>query len=112
MFNYSLLVPIFGIIGGVSIAIIAIITQFKIKRKMVEQGMEIPLKKPTPYGGLKSGALFIGAAIGLLLGGLMDNLTVFEEPEVGYFAGIFLFGGLGLLLSSWYIQREVKKENQ
>ncbi len=109
MFDYALLIPIFGIIAGGSIAIIAIITQFKIKKDMIAKGLEIPLKQPTPYGGLKSGSLFIGAAIGLLLGGFLDNMNIFEDAQVGYFASIFLFGGLGLLISSWYIQREMDK---
>ena len=30
------------------------------------------MKKPTPYGGLKLGALLIGAAIGLISGSLAD----------------------------------------
>jgi len=110
MLDYSLLIPIFGIVGGVSIALIAIITQFKLRKEMVEKGMEIPEKKPTPFGGLKTGALFIGAAIGLLLGGVLENMNVFDASEVGYFSCIFLFAGLGLVLATLYIRKEIKDQ--
>tara|TARA_B110000971_G_C19718158_1_gene367352 strand:+ start:310 stop:453 length:144 start_codon:yes stop_codon:yes gene_type:complete len=46
---------------------------------VIEKGMEIPMKKPTPYGGLKFGALLIGAAIGLIFGSLADANNWFVE---------------------------------
>jgi H+/Cl- antiporter ClcA len=35
--------------------------------------MEISVKKPTPFGGIKFEALIIGAAIGLTFGSIADN---------------------------------------
>ena len=106
----ALMIPIFGVIGGISIAIVAIITDYRKKTQMIEKGMEIPLKKPTPYGGLKFGALIIGAAIGLTFGSTADNWGWFVEEETGCFVGVMLFSGIGLILSSLYIKKEVKKE--
>ena len=77
---------------------------------MIEKGMEIPMKKPTPYGGIKFGALIIGAAIGLTFGSMAENWGLFVEEETGYFVGLMLFAGIGLILSSLYIKNEVKKE--
>lgn len=64
MFEYTLLTPVLGIIGGVSYSIISIIFQFNIKKEMLEKGVEIPQKVPSLFGGLKPGNLLIGTAIG------------------------------------------------
>ena len=64
----ALMIPIFSVIGGIAIVIVAIVTDYRKKTQMIEKGMEIPMKKPTPYGGIKFGALIIGAAIGLTFG--------------------------------------------
>ena len=72
--------------------------------------MEIPVRKPSPYGGLKFGVFLIGFAVGILVGGILDTLNVLSEPEVGYFASIFLFSGLGLVGSSIYIKKQMQKE--
>ena len=66
-------------------------------------------KKPTPYGGIKFGALIIGAAIGLTFGSIADNWGLFVEDETGYFVGVMLFAGIGLILSSLYIKKKLKK---
>ena len=106
----ALLIPIFSVIGGIAIVIVAIITDYRKKTQMIEKGMEIPIKKPTPYGGIKFGALIIGAAIGLTFGSIADNWGLFVEDETGYFVGVMLFAGIGLILSSLYIKNEIKKE--
>ena len=77
---------------------------------MIEKGMEIPMKKPTPYGGIKFGALIIGAAIGLTFGSITENWGLFVEEETGYFVGVILFHEIGLIISSLYIKNEVKKK--
>jgi hypothetical protein len=69
----ALLIPIFPVIGGIAIVILAIVTDYRKKTQMIEKGMEIPVKKPTPYGGIKFEALIIGAAIGLTFGSIADN---------------------------------------
>lgn len=106
----ALMIPIFSVIGGIAIVIIALVSDHRRKTQMIEKGMEIPMKKPTPYGGIKFGALIIGAAIGLTFGSMAENWGLFVEEETGYFVGVMLFAGIGLILSSLYIKNEVKKE--
>ena len=106
----ALMIPIFSVIGGIAIVIVAIVTDYRKKTQMIEKGMEIPMKKPTPHGGLKFGALLIGAAIGLIFGSLADANNWFVEDETGYFTGIMLFAGIGLILSSLYIKKTLAKQ--
>ena len=54
--------------------------------------------------------LLLGAAIGLTFGSMAENWGIFVEEETGYFVGVMLFAGIGLILSSLYIKNEVKKE--
>lgn len=105
----ALFVPIIGIIAGGAIAIVAIIKENRTKQLMVEKGMEIPQKKPYPYRGLRFGALLLGGAIGVLLGGIFENLHVFNDPVVGYFSFIMLFAGLGTVVSVLYIEQKMKE---
>lgn len=107
----ALMIPIIAMIGGVAIAIIAIITDYHKKKSMIEKGIEIPERKSSnPYGGIKFGALIIGAAIGLTFGSIADSMNLFPEDETGYFVGVMLFAGIGLVASSLYIKKLLKKE--
>ncbi len=107
----ALMIPIIAMIGGVAIAIIAIITDYHKKKSMIEKGIEIPERKPSsPYGSIKFGALVIGAAIGLIFGSFADDINLFVEDETGYFVGVMLFSGIGLIASSLYINKLSKKE--
>lgn len=58
----------------------------------------LPLNR---YSALRWGCLIVGAAFGLLLGLIIDEVLEFDlmDDDVVYFASTFLFGGLGLLIS-------------
>ena len=49
----ALMIPIFSVIGGIAIVIVALVSDHRRKTQMIEKGMEIPMKKPTPFGGIK-----------------------------------------------------------
>ena len=66
----ALMIQIFSVIGGIAIVIVALVSDHRRKTQMIEKEMKIPMKKPTPYGGIKFGALIIGAAIGLTFGNM------------------------------------------
>ena len=104
------MIPVFSVTDGIAIVIVALVTDHRRKTQMIEKGMEIPMKKPMLYGGIKFGALIIGAAIGLTFGSMAENWGLFVEEETGYFVGVMLYAGIGLILSSLHIKNEVKKE--
>ena len=45
----ALMIPIFSVIGGIAVVIIALVSDHRRKTQMIVKGMEIPMKKPTPY---------------------------------------------------------------
>ena len=74
------MIPVFSVIGGIAIvALVALVADHRRKNQMIEKGMEIPMKKPTPYGGIKFGALIIGATIRLTFGSITENWGLFVE---------------------------------
>jgi len=65
-------------VGG-AIALVAIVTEHKQKMEMVKQGMEISSKKniPNSYRSIKFSALLIGVALGIVVGGILENTALF-----------------------------------
>ena len=53
--------------------------------------------------------LLIGFGAGILAGGLFESAGLFSEEEVGYFSSIFIFGGVGLVIS--YLIEQRKRES-
>ena len=80
---------------------------------MIKQWIEISSKKNIPnlYRSIKFSALLIGVALGIVVGGILENTSDFYEAEVGYFASIFMFGGLALLIASLYINNRLSPKN-
>jgi predicted MFS family arabinose efflux permease len=58
--------------------------------------------------GIKWGLLLIGIGLGFLMGYFLDRQ--FYMDEVGYFSMIFVFGGVGLVLSHLYEKKQADKE--
>ena len=106
-------IPIVGLLVGGAIAIVAIVSDHRQKIAMVKNGMEIPKRKPSsnPLGGFRFGALMVGVAIGIIVGGIIENSGVFSSPEVGYFSSIFLFGGAAQILASLYMNKKLQHKN-
>ncbi|APD07249.1 hypothetical protein UJ101_01738 [Flavobacteriaceae bacterium UJ101] len=59
-------------------------------------------------GSLKYGLVLVGISLGVITGAIFDRIELFESAEIGYFFGVFLFSGIGLILS-YYLN---KKEDQ
>ena len=73
---------------------------------MIERGMQPGLQKtrmtaPTPFISLKFGLLMAGLGLGLIVAiFIVTNTNMNEESASAVFFGfIFLFGGLGLVIS-------------
>lgn len=66
---------------------------------LIEKGSDLSqlyAKKKNGNGTLKFALLFIGFALGLFIGFILDSYTKVQS-EVAYFSMIFLFGGISLL---------------
>jgi hypothetical protein len=44
----ALMIPIFLVIGGIAIVIVALVSDHRIKTQIIEKRMEIPMKNPHP----------------------------------------------------------------
>lgn len=106
--------PIFiiAIIFGFTYAIILLFIRKKERMALIEQGKDAPLfdqRPKTNIMALKFGLLFIGVAIGLLLGSLLVELTTLND-EAAYFSMVFLFGGIGLVVSHFLEKKEIRED--
>ncbi len=99
------LIVIFGFIY----AIVYLGVRRKERMALLEKGADANyfITKKNSSTALKFGMLFVGVAIGILLGNILEAYTRLQE-EVAYFSMIFLFGGLGLIIN-YFIE---KKENK
>ncbi len=97
---------VFGFIFGV----IYISVRQKERRALLEKGADPAIFNiPKSYSAtLRFGLLFVGVAIGILLGNILAVTTNLQE-EAAYFSMIFLFGGLGLVIN-YFIEKKSRKE--
>ncbi len=111
--------PIFvsAIIFGFVYAVIYLLVRKKERMAMLEKGVDPAIfeqpKKPALYAGassLKYGLLFIGAAIGLFLGSILDEMTTLNN-EASYFSMLFLIAGIGLVVGHYVEKKEIKEAN-
>lgn len=59
---------------------------------------------------LKYGLVLVGISLGILIGAIFDRIELFEKREIGYFFGVFLFSGIGLILNH-YLNKNENKNN-
>lgn len=102
-------VLVLAIIFGFSYAVIYLIIRKKERMALLEKGVDasyfINPDKQQSFTALKFGLLFIGLAIGIFAGGLINHLTPMDQEE-SYFSMIFLFGGLGLVINHYMEKAE------
>jgi hypothetical protein len=97
----DLLVGLAAIGAIFTILYVMLMTRYKERMSLMEKGLtpkEFSNKNATLSATLRFGLLFIGAAIGIMLGNFVAKH--FDVPRQGAFiAMIFLFGGIGLIVS-------------
>lgn len=94
----TILIPIFGIVFGCGIALLAIWTEYRRDRALIEKGLYQPkqVEPPAPpgWGVLVIGAIASGIGVALLI-----SSFVFETGRGTGIPGlVFLFIGIALLI--------------
>jgi hypothetical protein len=108
--------PVFisAIVFGFAYGVIHLLVRRRERMALIEKGADAPLfdvKSRPNLIALKFGLLFIGVAIGLLLGSLLVETTTLND-EAAYFSMVFLFGGIGLVVSHFMEKNEIKEEKE
>ena len=109
--NENIVIPVAFFLAVFGILYLYFTSRNKERLAMIDKGFD-PVKfkmKPenSSVNTLKWSLLLIGVAIGVFSGAVLSEYAGFPE-EATYFSLIFLFGGIGLLIS-YFIE---KKENK
>ena len=108
MNDAGILVPILICLGAFAMVFGIVYLRTRENLAMLEKGIN-PKEynnRPAPYRSLKSGLLFMGAGVGLLLAYIIDlNISRRHDSEAIYFSLIAIGGGLGLI-SSYAIEKK------
>ncbi|HEX2608981.1 MAG TPA: DUF6249 domain-containing protein [Flavisolibacter sp.] len=108
MHDAGMLVPITFFIGAFAMIFGIVYLRTKENLSMLEKGMNPKqyANRPAPYRSLKTGLLFLGAGLGLLIAYFIDrNMANQHDNEAIYFALIAIGGGLGLI-SSYAVEKK------
>jgi hypothetical protein len=94
----GILIPIFGIVFGCGIALLAIWTEYRRDRALIEKGLYQP-EKQEPTGPPDRGFLVSGSVLGAIGIALVVSTFVFRIGKATGIPGfIFLFIGFALLV--------------
>jgi hypothetical protein len=92
------LIPIFGIVFGCGIALLAIWTEYRRDRALIDKGLYQP-EKPEPAGSSDRGFLVSGSVLDGIGIALVVSTFVFQIGKATGIPGfIFLFIGVALLI--------------
>ena len=98
MINMVILIPILGIVFGCGIALLAIWTDYKRDRALIDKGLYQPGKPkpagPPGWGFLVAGSVVAGIGIALVVSTLIFRV----DRTAGIFGLILAFVGIALLI--------------
>ena len=102
MSGEQVLVPITLFAGGFAMIFGIVYLKTRENMAMIEKGMNPKqhANRPAPFKSLKTGLLFLGAGLGLLIAFMIDHNMVAngdEDSAAIYFSLIAIGGGLGLI---------------
>ena len=88
------------LVMGVIAYILKIWMDHREKMRLIKNGADMPKYESTKtfFSWLKIAGLFIGFAIGILIGNLLAETTILNE-EISYFSMVFLFGGIAVFVT-------------
>ena len=102
------LIPIMICLGAFAMIFGIVYLKTRENLAMLDKGMNPKefANRPAPYRSLKTGLLFLGAGLGLLIAYFIDNNMGWRHQNWPiYFALIAIGGGLGLI-SSYAIEKK------
>lgn len=101
------LIPILTSLGAFAMVFGIIYLRTKENMAMIEKGMNPKqyANRPAPFRSLKTGLLFLGAGLGLLIAYFIDHNMTSGDNEAIYFSLIAIGGGLGLI-SSYAVEKK------
>jgi len=115
----AIFIPIVAVLGGVLIAITAIIShgrkrdlQHRERLAALEKGFPLPepepqVKRPAYSGRRAGGLVILGFGIALTIG-----ISTSEGFEEGVWGLLFVFVGLGLLIAAYLDKKEYEQERR
>lgn len=109
-----MLIPILVPLGGFAMVFGIIYLKTRENMALIEKGMnpKAYANRPAPYRSLKSGLLFLGAGVGLLIAFFLDKNMGGWNNEALYFSMIAIGGGLGLVGSYAIEKKETLNRSQ
>ncbi|GGH38847.1 DUF6249 domain-containing protein [Dyadobacter endophyticus] len=106
----GVLVSVAAFLGIFGIVYVFLMTRHRERIALIEKGADASIftdKNQAYYPTLKFGMLFVGIALGILMGNWLDNTYDFSKG-VAYMAMVFLFGGTSLILN-FLVERLLNK---
>lgn len=111
MNNLDELIPIVLFLAIFASLYVFLTTRNKERLALIEKGADPSLFRlrdaNSGYSNFKYGLFFIGIALGIMAGYFLNEAGMDEGPA--YFSMIFLFGGIGLVVSFLLQEKLVKK---
>jgi uncharacterized protein DUF6249 len=95
-------VLVLGVLGY----ILKVMLDHREKMRLIKNGADMPKYESTKtfFSWLKIAGLFIGFAVGILIGNLLAEMTILAE-EIAYFSMVFLFGGISVFVTNFFEKR-------
>lgn len=106
-------VLILGVIFGAIVAIVYLQVRRKERMALLQTNKDASIFKAgcmKESASLKYGLLLVGVGLGILLANVLVSFHVLSE-DVAYFAMIFIFGGIALLID-FFLQRKQLREHE
>ncbi|HEX2899954.1 MAG TPA: DUF6249 domain-containing protein, partial [Bacteroidia bacterium] len=102
--NPEVFVPVAMFASIFGILYVYLMTRNRERMAMIEKGADPTLfRTPLRQGrfSLKFGLLFVGIALGILMGAILTATVPSLSEEAANFSMIFLFGGIALIVSHY-----------